>query len=261
MMTKKCLDAIGASLVCVLAVACAPSGSRPTPSPETNAPDLLSITDVDSTIVVEARYHGRHNFIGRPIAGYEAPKCLLSRAAAQALARVQADVRVFGLGLKTYDCYRPQRAVADFASWARDISDVKMKTEFYPDIEKTRLFELGYIAERSGHSRGSTVDLTLIPLPAPPQAQYRDGDPLVRCTAPVGQRFRDNTLDMGTGYDCFSEMSHTANPAVGAVAARNRLLLKSVMEKHGFVNYAQEWWHFTLRPEPYPESYFDVPVR
>jgi D-alanyl-D-alanine dipeptidase len=224
-------------------------------------PDFVSITDLDSTIVVEARYFGDHNFIGRPIDGYQAPKCLLAREAAQALARVQAEVHPFGLGIKTYDCYRPERAVADFAAWARDVADTKMKAEFYPDIDKTRLFELGYIAERSGHSRGSTVDLTLIPLPAPPQAMYRDGDPLVRCTAPVDQRFRDNTLDMGTGYDCFSELSHTANPAVGGVAARNRLLLKAVMEKHGFVNYAQEWWHFTLRPEPYPQTYFDVPVR
>ena len=240
-----------------LFAACASAGSIP---PQ-QIPDFVSITDVDSTIVVEARYFGDHNFIGRRIDGYEAPRCLLAREAAQALGRVQAEVRAFGLSLKTYDCYRPQRAVADFAAWARVISDTKMKAEFYPDIDKSRLFELGYIAERSGHSRGSTVDLTLIPLPAPSQPVYRDGEELVRCTAPVEQRFRDNTLDMGTGYDCFSELSHTANPAVGPVAARNRLLLKAVMEKHGFVNYAQEWWHFTFRPEPYPQTYFDVPVR
>jgi D-alanyl-D-alanine dipeptidase len=151
--------------------------------------------------------------------------------------------------------------VADFVRWASDAADTKMKTEFYPDIDKARLFELGYISERSGHSRGSTVDLTLIPLPPPSQPAYRDGDPLLRCTSPVDQRFRDNTLDMGTGYDCFSELSHTANPAVGPVASRNRLLLKAVMEKHGFANYAQEWWHFTLRPEAYPQTYFDVVVR
>lgn len=225
------------------------------------APDLVSVVDIDSTIVVEARYYSDHNFIGRRIAGYEAPKCLLAREAAVALGKVQAEVRTFGLSLKTYDCYRPQRAVADFVAWARVIADTKMKPEFYPEVDKTRLFELGYIAERSGHSRGSTIDLTLIALPPGPQAPYRDGDPLVACTAPVERRFRDNTLDMGTGYDCFSELSHTANPAVGPVPARNRLLLKAVMEKYGFVNYAQEWWHFTLRPEPYPQTYFDVPVR
>jgi D-alanyl-D-alanine dipeptidase len=241
------------------AAACAFAQSRAEPSQQ--IPDFVSVTDVDSTIVVEARYFGEHNFIGRRIDGYEAPKCLLARAAAEALARVQAELRPYGLGIKTYDCYRPQRAVADFVRWARDLADTKMKTEFYPDVDKARLFELGYISERSGHSRGSTVDLTLIPLPAPSQATYRDGNPQVRCTAPVDQRFRDNTIDMGTGYDCFSELSHTANPAVGAVAARNRLLLKAVMEKHGFANYAQEWWHFTLRPEPYPQTYFDVVVR
>jgi D-alanyl-D-alanine dipeptidase len=245
------------SLVAV-AAACTFAPARSGPQ---QVPDFVSVTEVDSTIVVEARYHGEHNFIGRRIDGYEAPKCVLARAAAEALARVQAEIRAFGLGIKTYDCYRPQRAVADFARWARDVADTKMKAEFYPDIDKARLFELGYISERSGHSRGGTVDLTLIPLPAPSQATYRDGDPLVRCTAPVDQRFRDNTLDMGTGYDCFSELSHTANPAVGEVAARNRLLLKAVMEKHGFANYAQEWWHFTLRPEPYPQTYFDVVVR
>jgi D-alanyl-D-alanine dipeptidase len=250
---------VAPAALCGLAIcACAAAG---TPEPSPQVPDFVSVTEIDPTIIVEARYHGSHNFIGRPIEGYEAPKCLLVRAAAEALSRVQTEVRAFGLGLKTYDCYRPQRAVAHFAAWARDLSDVKMKAEFYPDIDKTKLFDLGYIAERSGHSRGSTVDLTLIPIPPPSQAEYREGDPLVRCTAPVEHRFRDNTLDMGTGYDCFSELSHTASPAVGAVAARNRLLLKAVMEKHGFVNYAQEWWHFTLRPEPYPQSYFDLPVR
>ena len=250
-----------------LALACARQAAVQT-APQTSAapqapavPDLVSVVEVDPTIVVEARYFGSHNFIGRRIDGYEANKCLLTREAAQALARVQAEVRTFGLSLKMYDCYRPQRAVADFAAWARAIADTTMKTEFYPEIDKSRLFELGYIAERSGHSRGSTVDLTLIPLPAPSQPTYREGDRLVRCTASVEERFGDNSLDMGTGYDCFSEMSHTANPALSAVARRNRLLLKAVMEKQGFVNFAQEWWHYTLRPEPYPQSYFDVPVR
>lgn len=243
----------------MLALACAPAQQQAgTPAV---SPDFVSVSDIDSTIVVEARYFGSHNFIGRRIDGYDAPKCLLARPAAMALKAVQDDVRTYGLSVKTYDCYRPQRAVADFAAWARVISDTKMKAEFYPSIDKTRLFELGYIAERSGHSRGSTVDLTLVPFPTPAQPVYRDGEPLVNCTAPADTRFRDNTLDMGTGYDCFDERSHTANPAVGATAARNRLLLKAVMEKHGFVNYEQEWWHFTFRPEPYPSTYFDVPVR
>jgi D-alanyl-D-alanine dipeptidase len=240
----------------LLLLACAaPRGTATEAGPTT----LVSIADVDSTIIVEARYHGPHNFIGRPITGYEAAQCMLTPEAARALAAVQADVRGYGLSVKTYDCYRPQRAVDDFVQWAAAPQDTLMKAEFYPDIDKRNLFRDGYIAERSGHSRGSTVDLTLVPLPPPDQPSYRPGEPLTDCRAP--DRFADNTLDMGTGYDCFDPLSHTANPAVGAAAARNRLLLRLAMEKHGFSNYANEWWHFTLRDEPYPQTYFDVPVR
>ena len=241
---------------CTLLLACAtPSAAPAAPA----AQPLVSISEVDSTIIVEARYHGSHNFIGRPIAGYEAPKCMLTPAAARALAAVQADVRTYGLSLKTYDCYRPQRAVDQFVAWARDTADRAMQSEFYPAVDKRNLFSDGYIAERSGHSRGSTVDLTLVPLPPPAQPEHRAGDALVDCRST--ERFADNSLDMGTGYDCFDPLSHTANPAVGPEAARNRLLLKLAMEKHGFSNYANEWWHFTLRGEPYPDTYFDVPVR
>jgi zinc D-Ala-D-Ala dipeptidase len=245
------------ALICTLLLACA--------APRAAAPErgstgpFVSITDVDPTIIVEARYHGPHNFTGRPIAGYEAPKCLLTSAAAHALAAVQADVRAYGLTLKTYDCYRPQRAVDDFVRWARVPGDTAMKAEFFPAVDKRNLFSDGYIAERSGHSRGSTVDLTLVPLPAPAQPEFTSGDALRDCRAE--QRFADNSLDMGTGYDCFDPLSHTANPAVGPAAARNRLLLRLAMEKHGFSNYVNEWWHFTLRDEPWPDTYFDIPVR
>ena len=222
---------------------------------------FVSVTDVEPSIVVEARYYGAHNFIGRRIAGYEAPKCVLTREAATALARVQAELRAFGLGLKTYDCYRPQRAVNDFVAWAQDTLDTAMKAEFYPAVDKRNLFRDGYIAERSGHSRGSTVDLTIIPLPAPDQPEYRSGQPLVDCRRSAGERFRDNSIDMGTGYDCFDPLSHTANAGISAAARRNRLLLRALMEKHGFRNYTQEWWHFTLNDEPYPDTYFDEVVR
>jgi zinc D-Ala-D-Ala dipeptidase len=247
----------------LLASACARPPGNPLPAAGEMAADvrLVSVQEVDSTIIVEARYHGAHNFVGRPIAGYDAPKCLLTPEAAHALAAVQADVRTFGLSLKTYDCYRPQRAVDDFIAWARDTLDVRMRGEFYPAVDKRHLFRDGYIAERSGHSRGSTVDLTLVPLPARPQPAYRQGMTLADCRAPVGHRHADNTLDMGTGYDCFDPLSHTANPAVGAEARRNRLLLKLVMEKHGFRNYDQEWWHYTLVGEPWPDTWFDLPIR
>ena len=181
----------------MLLLACA-APRAPVSQAEARGP-LVSVSDVDSTIIVEARYFGRHNFIGRPITGYEAPKCLLTPAAARALAAVQEDVRGYGLSLKTYDCYRPQRAVDDFVRWARATSDTAMKAEFYPAVDKQNLFRDGYIAERSGHSRGSTVDLTLVPLPVPEQPEYRPGDALTDCRSPA--RYADNTLDMGTGYD------------------------------------------------------------
>jgi D-alanyl-D-alanine dipeptidase len=245
-------------VLCLLLAGCAASG-RVEPVAIAEPASLISISDVDSTIIVEARYFGAHNFIGRPVTGYEAPRCLLTPAAARALAAAQADVRSAGLSLKTYDCYRPQSAVDDFVRWAQDTADVRMKAEFYPAVEKRHLFRDGYIAERSGHSRGSTVDLTLVPLPVPAQPSYRPGELLTDCRSP--RRFADNTLDMGTGYDCFDPLSHTANPDVPSLAARNRLLLRLVMEKHGFRNYEKEWWHFTLRGEPHPDRYFQQPVR
>ena len=222
-------------------------------------PGFVSIVEVDSTIVVEVRYFGSHNFLGRPVAGYEAPKCLLTPQAAAALAEVQADLRAFGLGLKTFDCYRPQRAVDDFVAWAADTEDTRMKAEFYPAVEKVDLFRDGYIAERSGHSRGSTVDLTIVHLPAP-QSEPDPGE-RVDCRLSGDARSDSHSLDMETAYDCFDPLSHTANSAISPEARRNRLLLKTLMERHGFANYEREWWHFTLNDEPHPDRYFDAPVR
>lgn len=241
----------------ILLVALLAACAHAQPAPD-SAPDLVSVADLDPTLVVDARYYGDHNFVGERIRGYEAPKCLLARPAAEALARVQADLRPLGLGLKTYDCYRPQRAVNHFVEWARDLGDTEMKAEFYPEVPKSDLFSDGYIASRSGHSRGSTVDLTIVPLPAPaqpPVGALRD------CRLPAGERYADNSIDMGTGYDCFDPLSHTDNPAIEGQARRNRDLLRDAMRRRGFVNYAQEWWHYTLADEPYPEQYFDVPVR
>jgi zinc D-Ala-D-Ala dipeptidase len=264
---------VALTLCIAAAAACAHAGAAPgrpgaAPLPREapvavpeSAAVFVSLADVDSTIIVEARYHGYHNFLGRPVAGYEAPLCLLTREAAAALAAVQAEIRPFGLGLKTYDCYRPQRAVDDFAAWARDTADTAMRAEFYPAVPKAELFAEGYIAERSGHSRGSTVDLTLIPLPPSRFPPYRPRQPLRDCRGTIANRTPDSGLDMGTAYDCFDPLSHTANPDIGPGPARNRLLLKAVMERHGFRNYPREWWHFTLRDEPWPDTYFDHPVR
>lgn len=188
-------------------------------------------------IQVELRYATAHNFVGRPVDGYQGRRAILSQPATAALAKVQAELQPFGLGLKIFDAYRPQRAVDHFVRWARDTADTRMKAEFYPEVDKRNLFRDDYIAERSGHSRGSTVDLTLVDL-APPHAP----------------------LDMGTGFDFFGPASWPTHGALTAPQRANRLLLQTLMVKHGFRPYPKEWWHFTLNGEPYPEQYFDFPV-
>jgi D-alanyl-D-alanine dipeptidase len=188
-------------------------------------------------LVVEMRYAGSHNFIGRPIAGYERPLCLLTRQAAAALAEVQRDLAPRGLGLKVYDCYRPARAVAHFVRWARDAGDVAGKAEFYPSLDKRNLFREGYIAARSGHSRGSTVDLTLVHL------------------------HDKRELDMGSGFDLFDRRSWPSHADLPEAARRNRALLGAAMRARGFLGHRKEWWHFTLKSEPYPGTAFDFPIR
>ena len=189
-------------------------------------------------IVIELKYTSDDNFVGQPIDGYEHGHAILSEPAAAALAEVQAALQPFGLGLKVFDAYRPQRAVDHFVRWAGDLDDQRTKPDFYPDVAKEDLFEEGYIAERSGHSRGSTVDLTIV---------YRDDAETTR------------ELDMGSSYDFFGPISWPDSSAVTAQQRANRALLQNVMVTHGFNHYAQEWWHFTLEGEPYPDTYFDFP--
>ncbi|HEY8584214.1 MAG TPA: M15 family metallopeptidase [Capillimicrobium sp.] len=222
---------------------------------------LVNVGDAAPRIEVEMRYAGPHNFVGERITGYREPLCLLTRPAARALGRAQRIVWRQGYTLKVYDCYRPQRAVDHFVRWARDLGDERMKAEFYPRVDKARLFSDGYIAERSGHSRGSTVDLTLVRRPPADQEAYRRGDRLRSCFAPRARRFGDNSVDMGTGYDCFDTLSHTLDRRVTGRQRANRLTLKRAMSRAGFENYANEWWHYTLRDEPFTHRYFDVPVR
>ncbi len=222
---------------------------------------FVDIEELIPDVLLDIRYFGEHNFLGTRVDGYLAPKCILTRRAAGALERVQKDLAPFGLGIKIYDCYRPQQAVDHFVRWAKNIDDTKTKKEFYPTVDKKNLFRDGYIAERSSHSRGSTVDLTIVPLPAPIQRSYEAGEPLSECYLPAGVRFADNSLDMGTGFDCFHELSHPENKNISLEQRSYRLLLKTLMEKHGFRNYDKEWWHFTLVNEPYPETYFNFPVK
>ncbi|MEV4123030.1 M15 family metallopeptidase [Micromonospora sp. NPDC049645] len=237
-----------------------PSTPSPSPTPVERLPGFVVLTDLDPRIHADIRYGTPHNFVGRPITGYREPLCLLTRQAAEALRRVQDAALAGGHSLKVYDCYRPQPAVDDFVSWAKSPGEQQTKAEFYPDVPKTRLFADGYIGAPTAHSRGSTMDLTLVDEPAASQPPYRVGQPLVACTAPRGQRFADNSIDMGTGFDCFDPRAHTADSRVTAAARDNRRLLQRLMTDAGFVNYEREWWHYSLRVEPYPDTFFAAPV-
>jgi len=236
--------------------------AAPAAAAEPTAPPgaFVSLADVDPTIAVEMRYLTPHNFIGRRIPGYRENVCLLTRPAAEALKQVQAAVRAQGYTLKVYDCYRPQRSVDAFVKWAKDLSARRMKAEFYPRVRKQVLFKEGYIASQSGHSRGSTVDLTLVRRPARRQERYRRGDRLRDCAKPARRRFRDNSIDMGTGYDCFDPLSHPYNGRIRGAQRANRLKLRKPMIVAGFKGLETEWWHFTLRDEPFPETFFDFPM-
>ncbi|MEU0663459.1 M15 family metallopeptidase [Streptomyces lavendulocolor] len=255
---------VSRALVTVAAVLLAVSAS-PAPAArataEPKAPeDFVTLRSVDPSIIQEMRYTTAHNFVGEPVDGYRQPVCILTRPAARALHRAQATLLRQGHSLKVYDCYRPQRAVDHFVRWAKDLRDVRMKAEFHPLVDKSRLFADGYIAGRSGHSRGSTVDLTVVRLPAAPTRPYEPGEALVPCYAPQGERFPDNSLDMGTGYDCFDTLSRTDDPRVRGEQRANRNLLRDTLGAEGFVNLPEEWWHFTYEPEPFPDTYFDFPV-
>lgn len=226
-----------------------------------NLPEgFVYLKDVAPEIVQDIRYHGSHNFLGRPVAGYDAPECILTLKAASAVKAVNEELKPLGLKLMVFDGYRPARAVADFVAWSKLASDQKTKAEFYPNVDKKDFFKLGYVAEKSGHSRGSTVDVTIVPLALEKPAPLAPGEPLKPCTAPIGKRFQDGSLDMGTGFDCMDELSHPMTGQVAPEAKKNRMLLRELMLKHGFKPLEEEWWHFTLKDEPFPDTYFDFPV-
>jgi zinc D-Ala-D-Ala dipeptidase len=242
----------------LLSLLLAAAGHAPSPTPS-RPPDFVYLRDVAPSIVQDMRYAGSHNFLGRPVAGYEAPECILSRQAAEALAKAQAELEAVNLTLRVYDCYRPQRAVNDFIAWSKVGSDHIMKAEFYPHVDKALFFKLGYVLAKSGHTRGSTVDLTIERLPPRPAAPYEPGYPLASCTAPFIQRYHDGSLDMGTGFDCMDPLSRPAAD-VGQIAHAHREQLAYLMKKHGFNAIKEEWWHFTLANEPFPSTYFDFPI-
>lgn len=228
----------------------------------TNIPsNFVYLKDIDPTIIQDIRYATNHNFIGRPIQGYETSECILTKPAALALTQVQQELKQSHLSLKVYDCYRPQMAVDEFIAWSQQTDDQKMKAEFYPKVNKSDFFKLGYVAAKSGHTRGSTVDLTIVSLPLTNSGTYHTGQKLIACFAPYLQRFHDGSIDMGTNFDCMDALAHNDNTTINLVAYYNRLLLKALMEKYGFNSYEPEWWHFTLKNEPYPNTYFNFPIK
>ncbi len=197
---------------------------------------FVLLSDFVPQIIQEIRYYSTYNFIGDRIDGYEEPVAITTKETARALKGVSNEMAVQGYRLKIFDAYRPAAAVRHFLMWALDDLDLRMKPYFYPDLDKKRLFAEGYIAEHSSHSRGSALDLTLLDM--------RSG----------------KELDMGSPFDLFNEASHPDYKGITEEQYTNRLLLRKVMMRNGFQPYGCEWWHYSLKDEPYPETYFDFPV-
>jgi D-alanyl-D-alanine dipeptidase len=199
--------------------------------------EFVNVSDVAPDVILEVRYYSTFNFIGDRIDGYEQPIALLTKKAAAALKNASDMAISKGYRLKVYDAYRPQRAVDHFVRWAEDVDDIRMKDVFYPDVSKKDLFSLGFIAEHSGHSRGSTVDLTLFDMSG--------------CC----------DVDMGGYFDFFGDSSHSDYEEITKEQLSNRGLLRDIMTQSGFAPIREEWWHFTLKDEPFVDTYFDFPVR
>lgn len=198
---------------------------------------FVEVQQVIPDVLYEIRYANTHNFIGRPIEGYKRATAMLSIPAADSLKKVQDYLKEKGYRIKIFDAYRPQRAVNHFIQWAKVPHDTLMKREFYPQVNKSNLFELGYIAEKSGHTRGSTIDLTIV------------------------DNITEKEIDMGSPFDFFGETSHHDNHTINTEQQANRLILKEAMLRFGFKAIKTEWWHYTLINEPYPEKYFDFEVK
>jgi len=198
---------------------------------------FVYVTDEIPTAILEIRYASEDNFVGTVIDGYHAPKAILTKEAAHALKKAADNLYEQGYYIKIFDAYRPQRAVNHFIRWAKDLNDTKMKKKYYPDLDKSVLFERGYIAEKSGHSRGSTVDLTLVDIST------------------------GKELDMGSGFDFFGEISHHGTDLITKEQEKNRNILRDAMVSAGFEVYPEEWWHYKLKDEPYPDTYFDFPIK
>ena len=210
--------------------------SEPIIDKASDASGFVLLSDAVPDAILEIRYYSTYNFVGDRIDGYEEPCAMLTKEAAAALKEVSDELVSKGYRLKIYDAYRPQKAVTHFMNWAKDINDIRMKKYFYPELDKSVLFDQGYIAEKSGHSRGSTVDLTLFDMNT------------------------EKEVDMGGTFDYFGELSHPDYKKITAEQYENRMILRDAMVSHGFKPLDEEWWHFTLVDEPYPDTYFTFPV-
>jgi D-alanyl-D-alanine dipeptidase len=231
-------------------------------SEEARGRNFVYLHEIDPTILVSLRYHSDENFVGKPVDGYKKSVVILTRQAAEALKKVHDTVKKDGYRLVVYDAYRPQQAVNHFMRWGEKVEDQSTRSHYYPRVNKADVFELGYVAKRSGHSRGSTVDLTLI----------KDGQELheiqeknrVLLDGYTITFLDDGTVDMGSSFDLFDKASHFENDLIEERFKALRTYLKAVMEAHGFKNYSEEWWHFTLKNEPFPadrdDSYFNFTI-
>ncbi|NNC50037.1 MAG: M15 family metallopeptidase [Flaviramulus sp.] len=224
MIIKKYILSVFFSLICLNSFSQLPNG-------------FVYVSDIIADLDVELRYNTSNNFIGNQIIGYQTNKLILTIETANALKQVQETLQEQNLCLKVYDGYRPQQAVSHFVEWAKNLNDTINKSKFYPNVNKRNLFKEGYISSKSGHSRGSTIDLTII-----------DGNTGI-------------PLDMGSPYDFFGKESWVNFENITKKQKTNRELLQKVMINNGFRNYPKEWWHFTLRWEPFPNTYFDFPVK
>src|ERR1700704_3556015 len=220
---------------------------------------FVYLREIDTGIIQDIRYAGVNNFVGRPLAGYGAAECVVKREVGLMLKSVQEELSLQGLSLKMLDCYRPARAVADMVAWSKDGRETPAQRRYNPAFSKQDLFRLGYIAERSGHSTGAAVDLTLVDLKVDNSATFDPARPYADCTANVNLRAPEGSVDMGTGYDCSDVKAHTAAKQISSNQRRWRDKLLLLMARRGFVNYSKEWWHFSL-PAVAGQAY-DFPIQ
>jgi D-alanyl-D-alanine dipeptidase len=222
---------------------------------------FVFLRDIDPTIIQDIRYAGPNNFVGRPLRGYEAAECVVKRRVALALKNIQLELAPQKLSLKMLDCYRPVRAVHDMVAWAHSGRETPGERRYNPAFQKADLFRLGYMAEHSGHSTGTAVDLTLVDLNADNSSQFDPNKAYADCTADAGARAPEGSVDMGTGYDCSNVKSHTAARSITSDQRRWRKVLVAAMAKQGFVKYWKEWWHFSLPGAGGPAYDFPITAR